>query len=645
MQNKNLLLKTGNLISAFVFSISVAQAVAPQPQFNVQVDRNRISLDDTIALKLVVSSESSNRLGTPEFDAPDFDVVNEFSSVSIQSQYDPTRGGFSTENRQQITKVMRPRKAGNLKISGIRLSVNGRYMTAPDIIVQVASSGQPSPQAPRQRGLTVDSLDPPPTRGRQAFVRAEVDKPRLYKGEQVIVSYYLYHQVKIFNVQVDKYPVLNGFLREDLDIPVVGQRLLSERVTLNGIPYERTLLAQYAAYALQEGTLSVDSMALKYNYYAMPRDSDGDDPLFGFFQQMTPRVGSAQSEQVRIEVADLPAAGRPQTFGGGVGDFNVVSAVNKYEVRANEAVTLTVKVEGKGNTAAIHEPKAQWPDSVELYDSKGRASPSRGGVGEKVFEFLLIPRTPGKVERPPLEFGFFDPKKKEYYTKSTQPVTLTVLDPAPGTTLVLPTKDQAVGDPQRGKFEKESKPLEMRYLKAPSEGASDLFLLPIWRFLYLGCSIAFAFLLVLIGKDLFQKARKKVGAQPAPHFSDSKQWENLHRLAQTALSGIPWNDVVGAYDVLSHLILEAIDAVYSVGAKSLSLDELKRRLVDEQGLAEGTWERITRLLEFSDLVRFASSVGGVSEAKARADLQKWVTEAEVTVKTLDRVARPKNAKV
>ena len=156
------------------------------------------------------------------------------------------------------------------------------------------------------------------------------DKTKAYKGEQIIVSYYLYRRVRVFNIQVDKFPILNGFLREDLEMPVLGQRLDTERVVLDGVPYERSLLMRYAAYPLQEGKLQIDSTSLKYAYYPGSESTDDEDPFMGFFRQMQPQQGQERSEQVPIEVLPLPEEGKPNSFTGGVGDFSLVAAVDKY---------------------------------------------------------------------------------------------------------------------------------------------------------------------------------------------------------------------------------------------------------------------------------------------------------------------------
>ena len=130
----------------------------------------------------------------------------------------------------------------------------------------------------------------------------------------------------------------------------------------------------------------------------------------------------------------------------------------------------------------MQEPKTHWPANVELYDSKGVVKAGKG-VGQKTFEFLLIPRQPGTLELPSLEFGFFDPKKGQYVTKATQPIKINVLDPLPGSdglrTEVSPPAASAshkANNPANGKIAAEASGTEAswRYLHCFVSGSSDV---------------------------------------------------------------------------------------------------------------------------------------------------------------------------
>jgi hypothetical protein len=479
----------GNSIAATLFLLSALaaplHAFADEVKFTASLDHDEISLDDSVTLKMSIQTDNGS-VGDVSYNAPGFETVNQYNAVQSESYYDESSGRIGMRTSYEVNKILKPMKTGTFSISGIHVQVGGKNYTAPDLTVTVSGSGQGTPP-PRNyggagvglRGSGKHSSLP------SVFARAEVDKSKAYKGEQVIVSYYLYQRARAFNIEVTKYPVLNGFLREELEMPYLQQKLNMEQVVLDGVSYTRALLLRYAAYPLQEGKLDIDSIEMKYNYYNTKNSADPNDPMAafqGFFQQAIP--GNSRSETLKIDVIPLPDSGKPKSFTGGVGDLDIASAIDKTEVHANEPVTITVKIEGHGNVESIGEPKANWPSNVELYDTKGVSKAGKGGVGQKTFEFLLIPREKGVLELPGLEFSYFDPKKNEYVTKKTEPFKVNVLEANAGSTYVPKTSTAnapATQTPPTGKTE------EARGLKAPAQDTgegSGLSGLPMWRWLY-----------------------------------------------------------------------------------------------------------------------------------------------------------------
>lgn len=627
-------------------AFSPARAFADDAKFSATVDHDDISLDDSVTLKFSIET-SEGQVGDPSFSAPGFDVVNQYNSVSSESYYDSNTGMIGMKTSYEVNKVLKPEKTGNFHISNIRVQVAGKTYTAPDIAVSVTGAGSGTPPPPGYGGSGVGLRGTgKKSRYPSVFARAEVDKSKAYKGEQVIVSYYLYERARAFNIEITKYPTLNGFLREELDMPYLQQKLNMEHVVLDGVPYTRALLLRYAAYPLQEGSLDIDSLEMKYNYYQQQDPYDANDPFQafnGFFQQALP--GNSRSEVLKVQVVPLPMDGRPNSFTGGVGDFDVVSAIDKTEVRANEPVSLTVKVEGHGNVASIGEPKGKWPSNVELYDTKGVAKSGKGGVGQKTFEFLLIPREKGPLELPGLEFSFFDPKKNAYVTKTTEPVKINVLEPSPNSNSNYVPKSASTNNAQTGDQTPGSQTgkEEIRGLKVPAVGviATGLSGLPMWRWLYWVCIAAFGFFVLLVGRDLLVRAGKGARERNADRARKSaKSWDRLKAKAKEASNGMAWADVIQLYEGLSGQVFDAIERVYPVGSRSYSREDLRRMLVDEghgeRQMPAEVWERASRLLEFAELVRFASSAGAVSESLARNDAGKWVQEAESVVQLIDR---------
>lgn len=613
------------LIAAF--SSAASARAEDQVTFAVTVDRTQITLDDSVSLKFSVKADGSTQSGDPEFQAPDFEIVNQYQSTFIESYYE--NGKFGMRNNRTFTLVLRPKAEGTFSISGLRIEVNGKGYQAEPIAIRVTrgGAGTPPPRNYHQnspgsglRGSTA------PSDNRAFFARAEVDKSKAYKGEQVIVSYYLYRRVRVFNIQVEKYPVLNGFLREDLDMPVQGQRLDSEQVLMNGVPYQRSLLLRYAAYPLKEGKLSVDAIALKANYFPDSAPEE-DDPFQGFFQNFNARAGTMRSEVFSVEVLPLPSQGKPSGFSGGVGDFQLSAGVDKSQGRVNDPVTLTVKVEGQGNVAAIGEPRIDFPSSVEVYDSNSKVRSAPGGVGEKTFEILLIPRQPGPFTIPPIEFSFFDPGRREYVTKTTEPFEIQVAAAGDGATQeALPTARSKARSKSAGAKENNVQDQLLGLREPQPDTSATPGGQPFWRWLYWLSALGLLVFVAIVLRDLVSRVRNRE-SKPDPSRTLAKAWDDL----ETNSTSLPLRE---GLDRLYELIFDAIDQRYAIGARSLSRSELKRILVEEKSLDIKVFDQTARLLERIEMAQFAGQ--SRDDENSRQSFQKWVEEGRLLADTLAR---------
>ncbi|MBY0471109.1 BatD family protein [bacterium] len=621
-----------------LFTWSLAWATDPAAtQLEVRPDKTQIGLDESISIKFSIRSEKPVTVEAPKYNAVGLSTINEYSSVFSESYFE--NGKFGARFNQQVTKILKPEKTGTLQIKDITVKIDGKVYAANPITIYVQGAGAGTPP-PRGYGAN-SGVGLKGNRNKSAnnfFVRAELDKMSAFKGEQVIVSYYLYRRVRVFNVQVTKFPVLNSFLREDLEMPVMQApaTIASERVTVDGVPYERSLLVRYAAYPLKDGKLIIDSLGIKTNFYISLGDDD-EDPFSTFFQQLAPRQTSSQSEPISVDVKPLPTDGRPASFTGGVGDFNLTTAVDKYEVRANEALNFTLKVEGKGNVAAIEGPQVNWPKDVEVYESKNRSKSGQGGVGYKIFEYLLIPRATGKFSLPSMELSFFDPTTQRYQTRKTNPIEINVNGLMPGSTLGTgQTSGAAIATSPK---EDRNKTFEdLRYLQPPGTSAAELsnnggLAALIQRsgllgFYLLGMAGIAGFGLLVMSD--WMRGRQDLRALENLKRSKAYQqsWEKLLKLADAASKGGNFKDVTEAYDLLTETLNDRIDEIYGVGARSFSRRDLGEMLTQTHGMPENLWQRLSALFEFSETVQFASQVGGVSESSARSQLSKWVMEGK-----------------
>src|SRR5574344_867851 len=63
------------------------------------------------------------------------------------------------------------------------------------------------------------------------------------------------------------------------------------------------------------------------------------------------------SEDRSFEVISLPSQGVPKSFTGAVGSFTVSSEVKEKEIALGEAITLTLRIAGRGNFNQFGNPE------------------------------------------------------------------------------------------------------------------------------------------------------------------------------------------------------------------------------------------------------------------------------------------------
>jgi|GEM_PF-508914 len=623
-------------------------------ELEARLDRDQISLDESVTLQISFQFEAGGGglQEEPSFEAPDFDIVSRRSSSMVNSRYE--NGRFSVQNRVDFIYALRPTRAGALPIRKIHAKAGGKEHSARDLSVTVVAAGAAA-QPPRGYGGGGVGLRGAGKRtpGVEYFLRAETDRQEVYKGQQVVVSYYLYSRVNVNQPVVTKYPIMNGFLREDLDIPVITGRLETEQVVLDGVPYARSLLARYAAYPLQEGKVRIDSMGVNL----MVADSEPGNPFGRFLGEDDPfgaggilsqmlnrgltqfRKATARSEQISVDVLPLPNEGKPTPFSGAVGKFQVVAAADRLELPRGAAFTITVKIEGNGNLASVEDPKVKLPDGFELYESKSRSKTGRSGLGERIIEYVVIPRKEGDHLIPPFEFNFFNPESRQYETQASQPLTVRVL---PGTGSEAPSSPQensssGVSGSNRGgavlaPLKDASFPASIEVSRAFGESESRI--APVLRVLF---RMLGAVLVVFVGAWLyltFQRLRehaRNAGSLRSADLArkklqDSKAWETLEKQAQKGVQGLAFKEVLEFYERLCGALYDLLDRKYAITSRALSRSDLERELIDGRGLDARLWKKVSEILEYAEAVRFALQAGVVSETEARKKMHDWVRE-------------------
>jgi hypothetical protein len=396
-----------------VLSVLLSAAVAAELNFSAEADRTTVGLGEQF--QLTVTVEGTNIGGAPRPQVPvmsDFDQLGSTSSQSTNISF--VNGRMTQQNSISFIYFLSPKRAGNLTIPPFTLSFKGAtYQTQPIAITATKESQAPPPSQRQQQqspfgfpGLPGRSQPRSSGRG-NVVLAASADRSSVYQGEQVTVTFVLYTQAQLGDLGIKSMPGFTGTWAEQL---FDAKELNWRNATYNGQRYSAATVKQVALFPTQSGQVKIDKMTVTGQVVV-------DDGWFGSAAPF-----EASSDPITINVKPLPEAGKPQDFGGGVGDFKVTAALSGDSSVGGEPLTLTVKVAGTGNIGLVGEPKLAPISGVKVLspETKQTTRTADGRVsGERTFNYPLIPTSDGKFVIPEITAGFFNPKTNAYYTQTT----------------------------------------------------------------------------------------------------------------------------------------------------------------------------------------------------------------------------------
>ncbi len=244
------------------------------------------------------------------------------------------------------------------------------------------------------------------------FLLLETDKITVYEGEQVTANWYLYTQSQIESLDRAKFPDLKGFWKEIIEeVP----SLRFEQEIVNGLIYKKALLASHALFPIKPGQAAIDEFKIKAKVRMLTPNG------YGQLSEYT-----KSSRRQLIKVLPLPLENKPLSFSGAVGQFQIQTQVDGIQFPAGQPFLLRLRFEGQGNAKLIELPPIDWPEGLEIYDTKSESKFFKNGQSYKEFEIYLIAKNKGSIQIPKISFAYFDPNSKNYVTKTTETLTLDI---------------------------------------------------------------------------------------------------------------------------------------------------------------------------------------------------------------------------
>ena len=315
-------------------------------------------------------------------------------------------------------------KEGTYKIPGATIVADGNNYTSNSVEIKVLPPDQSSSNAGSGRASSSrNQANSGKITDKELFMLATVNKTSAYEQEAILLTYKIYTQVNLTGLNGDV-PDLKGFHTQEVELPNQKTFTLEH---YNGRNYNTTVWRQFVLFPQQTGKIEIPSVTFEGTVSQRVASADPFDAFFngGNYINITKNL---VTPKLAIDVKALPA-GKPSNFSGGVGEFTLSSSISTQELKTNDAVTIKLVISGTGNMKLINTPEVGFPQDFEIYDPKveNKFNLTRNGLaGNKVIEYLAIPRHAGTYTIPPIEFSYFDLKSQSYKTLKTDAYTLNV---------------------------------------------------------------------------------------------------------------------------------------------------------------------------------------------------------------------------
>ncbi|MCF6173282.1 MAG: BatD family protein, partial [Campylobacteraceae bacterium] len=245
-----------------------------------------------------------------------------------------------------------------------------------------------------------------------------------FVNEQITLTLKFYIAVKFYGSPELSEPTTTGFWTE-----LIGNKTPYNQF-INNRQYkiiERT----YALFPTHTGALEIGRAMIRVTV-ASKKKSRRSNNFFGGLFGSGEEV-SVRSKLIKINVKPLPTKGKPKDFTGAIGKFSISSTVNKKIVDVNQPVSVTIRLSGRGNIKSLAEPTIpKLENQFRIYRASTSENISKTTSkigGTKIFEEVFIPKRPGDVEIPKINYNYFDPETQRYKYIATKSIMLKVTKP------------------------------------------------------------------------------------------------------------------------------------------------------------------------------------------------------------------------
>lgn len=353
--------------------------------FTVKVEPHNPVAAETFTLKFILNVEDDSEDPFITFDPGRIQVIGR-SGPEYFSQYTIINGKMSQTKTLTYTYEMVVDKAGSYTIKGIKATLGKNVMVHKDLPLKIVSE----PLAPKD-----------------FFAKAEVSKSRVYVGEPVHVTYYIYSQANnLRDVAIITFPKFRNFLKRTR----VNENR-AETVEENGNVYVRRAFYEAIVFADKSGELKIDPIAFKIAY-SKAADNVGFWGLGRVYEK------TVTSKDVLLDVMPLPSENVPKDFIGLVGRPEVSVDMPRNKFLVNDAIELKIIVSGTGALEKLSPFQIYQNEFIESFDTKESFDDKAYDHARKVFEYTFLGRKSLQIPESTIGYSYFDPQTHSYVQES-----------------------------------------------------------------------------------------------------------------------------------------------------------------------------------------------------------------------------------
>ena len=574
--------------------VGASSVVARQVDVHASVDATTIGTEESVTLTITIDGSDGSDVQVPQ--PPDAvglillqTIPRTQQSVSIINGEMSRSFGYSW--------AYRPTGQGTARIEASTVRVKDREYHTQPIQVQVVPQDQRPARARRTdpfAGAFRSPFTPQPTEPApepdesDLFIRAVPSQRSAWQNEQVVIEYRLFFRegIQLRQSRLTDSWDAEGFWREELEVET---RPVPRIIIENGLRYNTIVLKRAAVFPTRAGDLSVDPLKIESEAMLPFRSRDPFRSLFAMQTRFTPVM--LASPEVTVASRPLPD-GAPDWFNGAVGSYAMTVKPDRTSLEVGESMQISVTVTGRGNLATMDAPILDVPAAFDVYDPDVSTLLDRSGArltGSKTFRYILIPRTNGAFEIPPITFSWFDPGAGVYRTSKSNAIPVSVNGTATSPLSVTSTTNGMPVDDFAPLFTTSENwvattraPLHTRWW------AWSLILLP------------------LVGMGVVQVWRRhQTRLVRDPRWARGRRAHPLSRKhLKQAMELLQSGNTKGYFEEVERAVLGFIGNRLDIAEKGLTRPQLDE-LLSKRGASESLRLRLKSLLDLCDRGRFA----------------------------------------